>query len=128
MHFSLFTVVCSYILVFQLWSMVYLDSTLQDQRGTALIEVTLSSVSEKWRYGTVVRHFPRLSVVLGILTEKIIVNIMSNVANLIVHIPFIDFVWIEFVTVDLVLFYITSGQMHCFLSNSCVTESKMQWQ
>lgn len=128
MHFSLFTVVCSYILVFQLWSMVYLDSTLQDQRGTALIEVTLSSVSEKWHYGTVVRHFPRLSVVLGILTEKIIVNIMSNVANLIVHIPFIDFVWIEFVTVDLVLFYITSGQMHCFLSNSCVTESKMQWQ
>lgn len=128
MHFSLFTVVCSYILVFQLWSMVYLDSTLQDQRGTALIEVTLSSVSEKWHYGTVVRHFPRLSVVLGILTEKIIVNIMSNVANLIVHIPFIDFVWIEFVTVDLVLIYITSGQLHCFLSNSCVTESKMQWQ
>lgn len=69
-----------------------------------------------------VRHVPRLSVVLD-WHEKISVNIMSNVTSLMIHIPFIDFVWIEFVTVALVLIYITSGQMHCFLSNSCITES-----
>lgn len=69
------------------------------------------------------RHFPHLSVVLDILNEKISVNITSNVTKLMIHISFIDFIWIELVAVGLVLIYITSGQMHCFLSNSCITES-----
>lgn len=59
---------------------------------------------------------------LDILNEKISVNIMSNVTTLMIHMPFIDFILIEFVTVELVLIYITSGQMHCFLSNTCITE------
>lgn len=74
-----------------------------------LTELTWSNVNEKWCCGTAVRHSPCLSVVQGILNEEIIVNILSDVANLIVHIPFIDFAWIEFVSVDLVLIYITSG-------------------
>lgn len=74
-----------------------------------------------------VRHFPQFSVGLD-WHEEIGINIMSNVTSLMIYIPVIDFVWIEFVTVALVLIYMTSAQVHCFPSNSCITESYMQWQ